>query len=199
MEMEIELRPFSGYLSFPKAIIFLFLGNSFDPALMGTYFALLCEVIWDNRNPKYKRVRIKAKDLANRWKINESTVRRRVGKLEIKGLVKRRTGDGHFVYYLPHFEYFKHTFARELGKTEIANLRELVAETQRVCAEMQAKSADSHDANVQKQEQNFRVPYKSNLDSSTTDSHYSNNQNNQKLKDQDYEDFEKYLETKDNY
>lgn len=159
--MNTDLKPYKGYVYFPRAIMLIFQRNkAIDFDGLGSFIAFALECDWDKKHPTYGLL-VKPFDyLARKWHCNPSTVYRKRDKLVSLGLLKHEENG---YVRLKYFEWFDPSISKELATMEFADSQDLIAQTQKLVANVQGKVADSQIVQDQFKPQSFNVSSKGNI------------------------------------
>lgn len=128
-----------GYINIPRRIILLLKEKQLDFGDFGFYNFLLQEVDWFPPRSTFGCVPKTDIDLAIDSGCDPSTISRRKAKLKRLGLIEE-TEEG--LIKIKYFEKYTARIATQLGKMEVADLQEDLAQTQTIIAETQLKNAD---------------------------------------------------------
>lgn len=159
--MNIDIKPYKGYVYFIRAIMLIFQNNkALDFDGLGSFIAFALECDWDRKHPTYGLLTKPFDYLAQKWNCDPSTVYRKRDKLISLGLLEKTDKD---LLRLRYIEWFDPSISKELARMDFADSQKLFAKTQELVADMQGKAADMQTGQVQYSPQSSNVSSKDNI------------------------------------
>jgi len=160
MKITQQIKPYKGYLHFPRALLLVFKIESLDFGLLGAFIAFSTECDWDRHHDTYGCLTKPDEYLARKWGCNLTTVWRKKQQLLKRGCFEI-TKQGY--YKLNYIEWFEPLIAKQLAKLALSTSQELIAKTQEIIANTNWNIADVQTTPSQNTDKSFKFPFKGNI------------------------------------
>lgn len=165
--MNMELKPYKGYVVLLRAILLLLLRDKPSFSGLGAFIAIVIECDWDSKHATYGCLTKSDLELALRWNCDVTTIWRHKKRLLQMGLLIK---NGESIK-VKDFAMFDLAVAKKLAKIPFANMQDLIAKVQEPIAQLQEKIANLQSSQDQNQPQSSNVSSKSDLSLSKEDSY----------------------------
>lgn len=183
--MDIENKPYKGYLPFLRAVILLFkTKKEVNFNLLGTYLAFLAEADWDCKHLKYKYIEATDEELARKWGCSLTTIWRKKKDLEQLGLLSKGRRK---MVIVEHLELFERDIVNNLANVPFSDKDSFISVAEEEILKFRRKISKMKERRAQKGLQSFKLSSKRDL--SSPDS------NNEIISDEDLDKITRNIDT----